>query len=235
MKTLRKLALITTVSCAFASTNAAKAQALDGNFTPTKFEVTFYEIGLTNTADTSKRFKIFSGEQTVDLASNNWNVLSDGVAPVPGNWNAIYVLTSNTVKVGGNNGSCYVKGGSQTSASGFTGVTTTNAANAGNANITWSSFSGNSSTNPNISTTINGSATSLTLYSTNSSDPTTPTVTSANRFFFVGTGGISVDTTGSPKGLVRMNFGLANSMTFSGSCSVLSYSNMSYALAVDEY
>jgi len=234
MKTFAKISSFAGAS--FLTISGANALAVDGNFTPTKWEVTFYEIGLTNTSDTSRRFQIFSGEQTIDLASNNWNELSSGVTPSAGIWNAIYVITSNTIKVAGNNGSCYVKSGNQTSSTGgFTGVTTTNSASAGDANITWSSFLGSSSTNPNISTTINGSATSVIIYSTNSSAPVTPTIVAANRFLFIGTGGISVNTTGSPKGTVRMNFGLGNSMTFSGSCTQLSYNNMTYALAVDEY
>jgi hypothetical protein len=234
MKTAKAITLASSAAFLFLSSGA---RAVDGNFTPNKFEVTFYEIGLTNTSNTSNRFKIFSGEQVVDLASNNTNILSSGAIPSQGNWNAIYAIISNTVRVGGNNGSCYVRSGTaSTNLNYFNGVTTSNSANAGNASVTWSSFAGNSSTNPNISTSLNGTqASSVSLYTTNSASPETPTLVSTNRFLFLGSGGISVTTTSNSRGTVQMNFGLRNAMTFANSCTELSYSNMSYGLSVQEF
>jgi len=231
MKTLTKFSALATTS--FLTVAGGNTLAADGNFTPTKFEVTFYEIGLTNSSDATNRFKIFSGEQVVDIANNRQTIMSQGVAPVRGTWNAIYVITSNTVRVAGNNGSCYVKAGNATSSTNHTGVTTTNSASAGDANITWSSFLGRSSSNPNIRTTINGSVTNLTIYTTNSSDLVTPTTVSANRFLFVGTG-ISVNTTGSPNGTITMDYRLTNALSFEASCTELGYNGLTYALGVVE-
>jgi len=231
MKTLTKFSALATTS--FLTVAGGSTLAADGNFTPTKFEVTYYEIGLTNSSDTTNRFKIFSGEQVVDIANSRQTIMSQGVAPARGTWDTVYVITSNTVKVAGNNGSCYVKAGNSTSSTSHTGVTTTNSASAGDANITWSSFLGSSSSNPNIKTTINGSVTNLTIYTTNSSNPVSPTTVSADRFLFIGTG-ISVNTTGSPTGTITMGHQIANSFRFRNSCTELGYNGLIYSLGAVE-
>jgi hypothetical protein len=206
-------------------------------FTPDLFEVTFYEIGLTNSSNRALRFKIFSGNATVDLMSTNTSILSSGVVPTPGTWNEIYVITSNTIRVAGNDGTCYVRtGNASSSENDFTGVSTNNSALAGPANLTWTDFSGSSGPeNPSVSTSLNGTrATSVVIYTTNSGDPAAPTVNNANRFLFAGSGGISVTTNEGSKGFVQMNFGLSNSMYFANSCGNLSYSNSTYGLSVGE-
>ncbi len=213
-----------------------------GDFTPSKFEVTFYEIGLVNENDTSNRFKVFESTdgQTVDVSASGTNkLLTTNVQPKAGTWTHVYMVMNNEIDVSGTDGSCYLTSGSSTSlASDFENVTSTDSSNAGTASIKWMQFGTDQAgpTDPNLATVVNGrAATDVQIYLTNSSDLLTATLTDPNRMVFYGTITEFTTKAGNAGGEVEMSFGLTDSMSMNAGCTTVNYESASYGLSVLEY
>ena len=213
-----------------------------GDFTPSKFEITFYEIGLVNENDTSNRFKVFESTngQTVDVAASGTNkLLTSNVQPKAGTWTHVYMVMNNEINVSGTDGSCYITSGSSTTLdTDFSDVTSTNSSNAGTANIKWMQFgsTGAGPADPNLATVVNGrAATDVEIYLTNSSDLLTATLTDPNRMVFYGTITEFTTKAGNAGGEVEMSFGLTNAMSMNAGCTTVNYESASYGLSVLEY
>ena len=240
MKNFLKRIIPSIASSAILLSNQPYARA--GDFTPSKFEVTFYEIGLVNENDTSKRFKVFESTsgQTVDVAASGTNkLLTTNVQPKAGTWTHVYMVMNNEINVSGNDGSCYITSGSSTTLdTDFSDVTSTNSSNAGTANIKWMQFGGNGAgpADPNVATVVNGrAATDVEIYLTNSSDLLTATLTDPNRMVFYGTITEFTTLAGNAGGEVEMSFGLTNAMSMDSACTTVNYESTSYGLSVLDY
>ena len=212
-----------------------------GDFTPSKFEVTFYEIGLVNENDTSNRFKVFESTdgKAVNIAGSGSNeLLSSNIQPKAGTWTHIYMVINNIINVSGTDGSCYITSGSSTTLdTDFENVTSTNSSNAGTASIQWLQFGGGGATgDPRVGTVVNGrAATDVEIYLTNSSDLLTATLTDPNRMVFYGTITEFTTKAGNAGGEVEMSFGLTDSMSMNAGCTTVNYESASYGLSVLEY
>jgi len=83
-------------------------------FTPSLFEITFYEIGLRN-SQTSARAAIFKNESgaTIDLAiPASMRDLASNTPFANGNWDQVYSITSNTQRyAGGESTGCFIRQG----------------------------------------------------------------------------------------------------------------------------
>lgn len=215
-----------------------------GEFTPTKLELTFYEIGLVNENDADNRFKVFESADgtSVDVASPGVNkVLSSGIKPKAGTWTHLYGIVSPSWKASGTDGSCYLTSGSDTSTNYvFAGVTSTNSANAGTATMTYSQLSidGAGPSEQAISQTFNGTpAGNMYIYLANSSDLFTPTLVDPDRLIFYGKLTTPFTTrAGNAGGEVENSFTLENSYVMNAACTEITGSGKAkYGLSVLEY
>jgi len=87
---------------------------LNKNFTPSLFEITFYEIGLRN-SQTSARAAIFKNESgaIIDLAiPASMRGLAPNTPFADGNWDQVYTIVSNTQRYAGGEGTgCFIRQG----------------------------------------------------------------------------------------------------------------------------
>tara|TARA_B100000212_G_C27278254_1_gene491947 strand:+ start:121 stop:888 length:768 start_codon:yes stop_codon:yes gene_type:complete len=205
-------------------------------FTPTKFLVKFYSLGLSN-PDRSKLFKVFDNSEGVEVdlsKSGSISNLASGVKPVEGTYTHIYGVVSNTNTIAGSTGTCYIKAGSYNKKSvnggSLTGwaAHTTNESESGDALLTEQEFiPGTGSFGPvipNTSISVQGTkVSSMRLYLTNSSAPYTPSNDSnlsRDRSLYFGELPSPIIIKDASKGEVIITFDSRDGGTFDDNCSL---------------
>ena len=203
-------------------------------FTPTKFLVKFYSMGLSN-ANRSQIFEVLNSSEGVEVdlsKQGEISKLATGIKPEPGTYTHIYGVVANTNTVAGSVGNCYMKAGSydKTSAGGATGwaAHTTNQSESGDAVLTEQDFSpGNGSfgpVTPNTSISVQGSKVdSMELYLTNSSAPFTTSNDinlSRDRSLYFGQLTSPITINEKSQGQVIITFDSTDGAAFDDNCSV---------------
>ena len=200
------------------------------HFTPTKYLVKFYQMGLIN-PQTLQAFEILNSSTGVEVdlsKKGNVSTLARGVKPLPGTYTHIYGLVSNTYVVAGSNGTCYTKAGSYNKSSvlGMTGwaAVTTNKSESGEAVITEQSFlNGNANfgpVTPNTLINVQGNpVTSMALYLTNSSNPYVIS-NNPNRSLYLGELPSPITVNNTSKGEIIITFDSTNGGSFDNNCAL---------------
>ena len=203
-------------------------------FTPTKFLVKFYSMGLSN-ADRSQIFEVLDSSEGVEVDLSKQGAISKlatGVKAEPGTYTHIYGVVANTYTVAGSVGTCYMKEGSYDKASsgGFTGwaAHTTKQSESGDAVLTEQDYSpGNGSfgpVTPNTSISVQGSkVSSMQLYLTNSSAPYTTSNDAGltrDRSLYFGELPSPITINDASQGQIIITFDSTNGAAFDDNCSV---------------
>jgi len=195
------------------------------SFRPTKFALTFYQIGFENST-TGERWPIFNDSNGKVVDFNNQNEINDLVSNVKakeGTWDTIYSLVSNSQVVNGSKDGCYMKSGTFTPNGSYDyDATTTNIALAGEATIVETSLGDSSPRGPvetDVTLSVNGEAVqSFKIALVNSSNPVVGGGGSVNRRLFYGTLSTPIDTKSKQEGTIWMSIDPTN--VFLDSCSM---------------
>lgn len=211
----------------------------DGIFRPTAFKVTFYEIGLRDSASGTRNpvFQNASGIQA-DLSSAKTLDLASGVTPSAGTWDQLYALVGNTIVLGGGDGTgCFIRSGaSDTDTDGTFEIVTNNAALSGEGTTIEPSFGGSLGPNtPAVTTNVNGSAvTGFTQYLVSSSNPLPGGGGTIDRFLFVGTLGSPVTIKDKVKGTIIYTVDTSQALQITGGCGSVNYANTKFNMSVEQ-
>jgi len=216
-------------------------------FTPTKFLVKFYSMGLSN-SERSQLFEILDSSEGVEIDLSKQGTISKlatGVKPEPGTYTHIYGVVSNTNTISGSTGTCHIKAGSynKQSAGGATGwaAHTTNQSESGDALLIEQDFSpGNGSfgpVTPNTTISVQGTkVSSMQLYLTNSSAPFTTsndTNLSRNRSLYFGELPSPITINDVSQGQVIITFDSTDGGAFDDNCSVgMDLDNNKFTLSI---
>lgn len=210
---------------ALTTVNATIPAYADGTFRPTSFKVTFFEVGVQNSATGSRSpiFKNDSGEE-LDIANPGALGFSRLTKPSNGTYDQIYVLVSNSVKINGTDGTgCFTRAGASSAVT--TGqylVTTNNAALRGEATTTETGFGAigqNGPYTPRLIGSLNGAVTLLTLGLVSSTNPVVGGGGVINRYLYTGNIGNTYKVTDGTTGSIAFHFDTSNGVTFQGGCS----------------
>ena len=194
-------------------------------FRPTKFAITYYQIGFENSA-TGERWPIFDDPngKVVDFSNQNEiNNLVSNVKAKEGTWDTIYSLVSNSQVVSGSKDGCYMKSGTFTPNGSYDyDAVTTNAALAGEATIVETSLGDSRPRGPfttDVIGEVNGQGIkNFTIALVSSSNPVVNGGGDIDRRLFYGTLATPIDTTTKKEGTLWMTIDPTN--VFLDSCSM---------------
>jgi len=240
---LGSLLFASITSFLFSAVHPATARA-DGIFRPSTFKITFYEIGIRNSS-TGALLPVFKESNGIEYDLSSPNVTFNppsNFSLVPGSYDQLYVLTSNVLKISGNDGTCFITGGaSQTQNDGDWAVVQTGNAGAGEATITENGFNSGGvydlgPVTPAVSAAVNGTATStLAQYLVSSSNPVPGGGGTVNRFLFIGglANSINLDASTTTK-TVGITIDTSQSGRITGNCAVYRFSLTKFALTIKD-
>jgi len=216
-------------------------------FTPAKFLVKFYSMGLSN-SDRSQVFKVLDSSEGVEIDLSRQGAISKlatGIKPKPGTYTHIYGVVANKNTVAGSVGTCFIKAGSynKSSSGGATGwaAHTTNQSESGDAVLIEQDFSpGNGSfgpVTPNTSISVQGTKVSLMqLYLTNSSSPFTTSNDASltrDRSLYFGELPSPITINDESQGQIIITFDSTEGAAFDDDCSVgMDLDNNKFTLSV---
>ncbi len=254
MKIFKQIFKGTTTAISFAlfsTTNFALADN-DLQFRPTKLEAKFYEIGFRNSTS-GKLVSVFSSSEGVPInlaTQGGLNTLSSGMGLTDsGTFNQMYVLVSNTVSISGTAYTgCFIKSGDVSYTNGDFNIGTTNSALAGTANLTETGFNGaydlNStstyaSTNPAVTTTLNGvQTTDLALYLVNKDTKTPGLGGTINGYLFLGSLASEINLDSAKEGTLWVDVDSSEAVEVNngkvGTCNTMNWQNTKFGLSVEQ-
>ena len=240
------------LSCSLLSvTNVALADN-DLQFRPEKLETKFYEIGFRNSTS-GKLVSVFANSEGVPInlaTEGGLNTLASGMGLTDsGTFDQMYVLVSNTVSVSGTAYSgCFIKSGNTSYSNGDFNLGTTNSTLAGTNNLTETGFNGvadmdntstYASTNPAVTTTLNGiQTTNLALYLVNKDTKTPGLGGTINGYLFLGNlaNEISLDST--KEGTLWVDIDSSEAIEVNngkvGGCNTMNWQNTKFGLSVEQ-
>ena len=197
----------------------------DVYFRPTKFAITYYQMGFENST-TGERWPIFndSNGKVVDFSNQNEiNNLVSNVKAKEGTWDTIYSLVSNSQVVSGSKDGCYVKSGTFTPNESYDyDAATTNVDLAGEATIVETSLGDSSPRGPVLTDVVgevNGqSIENFTIALVSSSNPIVGGRGDIDRRLFFGKLTTPINTTTKKEGTIWMYIDPTN--VFENNCSM---------------
>jgi len=218
--------------------NAFSPAYADGTFRPTSFKVTFFEVGVQNSA-TGSRSPIFrnnSGEE-LNIANPGALGFSSLTKPSNGTYDQIYVLVSNSIKINGTDGTgCFTLSGASSGATnGQFSVTTSTEALRGEATTTETGFGAvgqNGPATPLLIGSLNGAVTSVSIGLVSSTNPVIGGGGVINRYLYTGNIGNTYRVTDSTTGSIAFHFDTSNGVTFQGGCSKATYGQLRVNLTI---
>jgi len=242
---LKKLSKTTFAAIAITSTTLwCQPSWSDGIFRPNIFKVRFYQIGLRDSA-TGALLPVFRDDNGIEYNLSDPNVTFEppsSFSLTPGSYDQLYVLTSNTIKVSGNDGVCFtIAGANKTQNDGDWDIVQNGAAGAGEATITESGFNGGGindkgPVNPAVAAAVNGSPTlNLVQWLVNSNDPTPGGAGVPNRYLFLGAiaNPLNIDSTTNPK-TVGITIDTSQSGRITGGCAQYRFQLTKFALTIKD-
>ena len=213
----------------------------DGIFRPSKFKVTFYQIGLRQSSTGVLNPILDSGTGVeVDLSNPGDSLsLASGKEPRDGKWDQIYALVSNRIKVAGTDGNgCFIRSGAAAAfTNGTSAIVTANAAQSGEATTISEDYGTPGDFGPytpSITSSVNGTSTSdLKEYLVSSTNPTPNGGGSINRFLYIGSISPVTINSGS-RGSVIYTIDTSQAGQISGNCGGYSYGNLQFNMSIQQ-
>lgn len=237
---MKFLKLITAASvCAFSALPLCTTKAsADGIFRPDTFKVTFYQIGFRNsTTGTLNPVLNSSSGVEADLSNAGSSLsLASSQTPSEGNWDQIYALIKNSIKVSGTDGNgCFIKDGASAIADDGTAIVTTNSSESGEGTTTSMFYDGAGDFgpySPDIASSVNGSAvTDLKEYLVSDSNPTPSGGGTINRFLYIGNITPITISDGS-SGTIIYTIDTSEAGEMHDNCSKYSFGNLNFNMSV---
>ena len=254
MKILNQILKGTTAAISFALLSSSNVVLADNDlqFRPEKLETKFYEIGFRNSTS-GKLVSVFSNSEGVPInlaTQGGLNTLASGMGLTDsGTFDQMYVLVSNTVSLSGTAYTgCFIKSGDVSYSNGDFNIGTTNSALAGTTNLTETGFNGvydlndtstYASTNPAVTTTLNGvQTTNLALYLVNKDTKIPGLGGTINGYLFLGSLANEISLNSSKEGTLWVDVDSSEAIEVNngktGGCNTMNWQNTKFGLSVEQ-